>query len=102
MLKRRILIPFALLQASLLGGCTTLQLFFQERQYTQDQTITAKIKGALLGDQHLRGLPISVDTYLRVVELKGRVKQPAQAVKAGEIAAATPGVKSVVNNISVE
>ena len=92
----------------LLGGCDMIRfywnetsgvpptklvpLFFQEREYAEDQRLIAKVKGALATDPALREADIAVDAYKMDVTL--RVKDPAQRDKALAIARAVPGVKS--------
>ena len=67
-------------------------LFFQEREYAEDQRLIAKVKGALAAEPELRGARIGVDAYKMDVTLE--VKDPAQRQKALAVAGAVPGVKS--------
>jgi hyperosmotically inducible protein len=78
-----------------------LKLYFQEKQYTEDQIVTAKVKGALLADSELKNADLSVATYLHEVELSGTVQGPARARRVEQIARDIEGVEAVQNEIQV-
>ncbi|MGY1488304.1 BON domain-containing protein [Methylobacillus pratensis] len=67
-----------------------------------DSTITAKVKANILKEEGFKGLQVSVETYKGVVQLSGFVNSKAQIQKAGEVAKAVEGVKSVKNNLIVK
>jgi osmotically-inducible protein OsmY len=69
--------------------------------YVDDQTITAKVKSALLGDPEVKGLQVKVETYNGVVQLSGFVDSPAQIPRAVELAKGVEGVKSVKNDLNL-
>jgi hypothetical protein len=91
----------------LLGGCDLVRfywnetsgvpptklvpLFFQEREYAEDQRLIAKVKGALAAE--LGGAEVTVDAYKKDVTLQ--VNDVAQRDKALAAARRVPGVKSV-------
>lgn len=94
----------------LLGGCDLVRfymnetsgvpptklvpLFFQEREYAEDQRLVAKVKGALAAEPALRGADIVVDAYKMQVSLQGRGASGDQMAKALAVARGVPGVKS--------
>lgn len=67
-----------------------------------DSIITAKIKAAMLRDDQVKALDVSVETRKGVVQLSGWVDSAAQIEKAGHIAAGVTGVVSVDNQLKVK
>jgi hyperosmotically inducible protein len=66
-----------------------------------DAALTAKVKTKFLADTSISGLKIDVDTKNDVVTLNGTVPTAAEKRRAVEVAKATDGVKSVVDNLKV-
>jgi hyperosmotically inducible periplasmic protein len=66
-----------------------------------DAALTTKVKTKFLADTSISGLKIDVDTKNDVVTLSGTVPTAAEKRKAVEVAKATEGVKSVVDNLKV-
>ena len=66
-----------------------------------DAGLTAKVKAKFLADTSISGLKIDVDTKNDVVTLSGTVPTAAEKRHAVEVARATDGVKSVVDNLKV-
>ena len=66
-----------------------------------DAALTTKVKTKFLADTAISGLKIDVDTKNDVVTLSGTVPTAAEKRKAVEVAKATDGVKSVVDNLKV-
>ena len=66
-----------------------------------EAALTAKVKTKFLADTSISGLKIDVDTKNDVVTLSGTVPTAAEKRKAVEVARATDGVKSVVDNLKV-
>ena len=66
-----------------------------------DPGLTTSVKTQLAADDQVKARKIDVDTKDRVVTLKGTVESPAEEARALEIARATKGVASVVDEISV-
>ena len=66
-----------------------------------DAALTAKVKSKFLADTSISGLKIDVDTKNDVVTLSGTVPTAAEMRMAVEVARATDGVKSVVDNLKV-
>ena len=71
-------------------------------QYIDDSLITAKVKAALLKDEHVSGLNVSVETYKGTVLLSGFVSNRRQAQRAAEIASGVRGVIAVKNDLVVK
>ena len=67
-----------------------------------DTVITTKVKTALLADSDVKGLEVNVDTVKAVVTLNGAVNNQTQIDRAGKLAGEVPGVKSVVNNLTIK
>jgi len=68
---------------------------------TDDTMITAKVKAAILAEPGLRSSDINVDTKDATVTLSGTVASLDLREKAKQLASTTEGVKSVVDNLSV-
>lgn len=66
-----------------------------------DPSATRKLQARLNTDQDLRQVDGEVD-HAGVAELDGTVLQPGHRAQADEIAAKTPGVTTVVNNVDVD
>jgi hyperosmotically inducible protein len=67
-----------------------------------DAEITTALKTKLLTVKDVIANDINVDTNQGVVTLKGSVPTEAQKARAAEIARSTAGVKSVVNELTVQ
>lgn len=67
-----------------------------------DQRITASVKTKLLADSDVSGLSINVDTFKRVVTLKGIVGSQYEADKAMSLARSVSGVRNVESKLHVE
>jgi len=66
-------------------------------EYVDDATITTKVKAALFDDAGLKAYVIGVETYKDVVQLSGFVDSSTVKSRAGQVAAAVSGVRSVRN-----
>ncbi len=69
--------------------------------YTDDRTLSATIKSDLLRDPIVRASDVNVSTYRGEVQLSGFVNSQDQKDRAGRIAASTPGVTAVHNDLLV-
>jgi hyperosmotically inducible protein len=67
-----------------------------------DGLLTARVKGALLVDEQVKGLQIDVDSSDGVVTLKGEVDKASSVARAQTIAQGTEGVKAVQNRLTVK
>jgi hyperosmotically inducible protein len=71
-------------------------------EYIDDSVITAKIKTQLATDDFLKSFEIRVESRKGIVQLSGFVGSQNAVDKAGKIAGAVEGVKSVRNNLIVK
>jgi len=69
---------------------------------TDDATITAKVKAAILAEPGLKSLQINVDTSAATVTLSGNVDNADLRDRAKQIASSTSGVKGVVDQLTVK
>jgi hyperosmotically inducible periplasmic protein len=87
------------LQLSVLGcGAASTSI----AQSTDDATITARVKTALLNSRDLSALKIDVSTNGGVVTISGAVKSKDEETRAVEIARGINGVKDVKSALRVE
>lgn len=70
-------------------------LYFQEKQYVQDRTVEARVKGAFAAEPALRDAQIAVEAYKGEVKLTGKAASPEQAARAVAAAQKVFGVESV-------
>ncbi|MDN0073398.1 BON domain-containing protein [Crenobacter sp. SG2303] len=70
--------------------------------YLDDTTVTTKVKAALLADEDVKSLPISVETHKGVVQLSGFVGDQKQAWRASEVTASVAGVSAVRNDLRIK
>lgn len=68
---------------------------------SDDGTITARVKTALMNDAQVPGAKINVQTTNGVVTMTGVVESKAQEMRAIEIARQTPGVRDVKSSLQV-
>jgi osmotically-inducible protein OsmY len=86
----------------MLSGCAATEDRPSTGQYIDDRAITAKVKADLLEDPVTDGLSINVDTFKGEVSMNGFVASAEEKRRAGEIARAVDGVKTVNNNLEVK
>lgn len=107
MKTQRILLASLVLAASIAttaihAGCSSTATHDSTGEYIDDSVITTRVKAALLKDDGTPGSAIQVETFKGEVQLSGFVDTETQRSRAAEIARAVPGVKKVVNNITVK
>jgi osmotically-inducible protein OsmY len=83
-------------------GCAGSRTQSSTGEYIDDSAITTKVKTALLADDDVSGLQVSVETFKGVVQLSGFVDTLAQAQKAEQIVRTVNGVQGVKNDIAVK
>ena len=104
-IKSRLLIvaAFAFPVLGFINGCksttTTPAVTAPGQIATDDATLAAQVKQALIADPGLRSLPMSVATYRGVVQLSGYVDSDVQIQKALAVTSGVPGVRSVSNDL---
>ena len=69
--------------------------------YVDDATITTQVKARFADDPTVSAMAIQVETLKGTVQLSGFAKSAAERANAEAIARNVPGVKSVLNSISV-
>src|SRR5258706_2515488 len=97
----------AVLISSVLGltlGCSKVQSTSAANgdASSGDPQIASAIQGKLYADPAIQSKQISVEAENGVVTLSGTVTTEAERTQASAAAASVPGVKTVVNNISVK
>ena len=70
-------------------------------QIADDANLTANVKSALLGNDHIKGWNINVDTYNNVVTLNGFVENNSEYELAEKITLSIKGVKSVESRLKI-
>ncbi len=80
-------------------GCAVARHQETASAYAKDKEITARIKTAMYGDPTVKGTEVKVNSLNGVVQLSGFVDSQAAKDRAGQIAASTPGVVKVYNNL---
>ncbi len=82
-------------------GCAVTRDQSTVGEYVDDATITARVKAKFAEDSTVSAMSISVETLRGAVQLSGFAKSATEKSRADAIARATPGVKSVINNIAI-
>lgn len=80
-------------------GCAVTSGRETAGQYAKDKEIAARVKTALYSDPVTKGTEISVQSLRGDVQLSGFVDSQAAKDRAAQIAASTPGVVRVYNNL---
>jgi osmotically-inducible protein OsmY len=70
--------------------------------YIDDSALTTRVKAALLAEENLESLPISVETTEGVVTLSGKIVSSAQVDEAVDVAKHVEGVKDVHNALELK
>jgi hyperosmotically inducible periplasmic protein len=92
----------AAILAAALAACSTSPTQKTAGDYLDDATTTTRIKSAFVADDQVSALDVGVKTYKGNVELTGFADNTREMQRAVEIARATPGVKSVRNDIRLK
>lgn len=82
-------------------GCAVTSGRETAKAYTVDKRIATRIKTAMYADPAVKGTEVGVNVLNGQVQLSGFVDTPEAKRRAEEIAASTPGVARVYNNIIV-
>src|SRR5437868_2980285 len=80
-------------------GCAVTSGKESAGQYAKDKEIAARIKSRLYADPATKATQIEVQSLRGSVQLSGFVDNQTARNRAGEIAASTPGVVQVYNNL---
>ncbi len=84
-----------------LSGCAVSRDQSTVGEYVDDATVTTRVKARFAEDKVVSALSISVETLRGSVQLSGFAKSNEEKARAEALARATPGAKSVINNIAV-
>ena len=84
-----------------LSGCAGTQSKQSTGEYIDDKATNSRVKKALGEDVEYKFEHVNVDTFKGTVQLNGFVNTRAQKNKAADIAKTVPGVKEIVNNITI-
>ena len=105
-MKRNAMAWTAVLVLATLGttgafAATTRDAAREAAARVEDSLLTARVKGALVTDQVTRAHRINIETFQGIIQLSGFVSSELEKMRAGEVAAAVPGVVEVRNAIEV-
>ena len=98
-LMRAFLALFVL--AAAVSACAPLAGRETAGEYVDDAAITARVKTAIFQEPSLKSMQVSVETMQDVVQLSGFVDSQQARSRAGEVARAVQGVRSVRNDLIV-
>ncbi len=93
---------FVVMTLGAVSGCASAPQKEGAGEYVDDTVITTKVKAAILGESTLKVAEINVETFKGTVQLSGFVKTQSEINKAGEVARAVTGVKTVRNDIRIK
>ncbi|MGZ8163672.1 MAG: BON domain-containing protein [Methylobacter sp.] len=85
-----------------IAGCAGSETKEATGEYVDDTVITTKVKAAIVNEPTLSSAEINVETFKGVVQLSGFVRDPADVIRATEVARGVNGVKSVKNDIRLK
>jgi osmotically-inducible protein OsmY len=86
---------------SMMTGCAVTSGRETMGQYTDDKTITAKVKTALARDSVVKAHQVNVTTFQGQVQLSGFVDSQEQKDRASELVRNIQGVKELHNDLVV-
>jgi len=82
-------------------GCAVSRDQSTVGEYVDDATVTARVKARFAEDKVVSALSIGVETLRGSVQLSGFARSTEEKARAESLARATPGAKSVINDIAV-
>lgn len=100
-LTHAVLAASAALMVVQVTGCAVARDQQTVGSYIDDTTITTRVKARFAEDPAVSAMSLNVETLKGTVQLSGFAKSDAERSAAGRLAANTPGVKSVKNDIVV-
>ena len=95
-------LALCVLVAAPLVGCAGSATQESTGEYIDDAAITTKVESKLFQDPKTSAFEVKVDTFRGVVQLSGFVSSEEAKARAGQLARAVPGVKSVKNDLAVK
>ncbi|MEO6184808.1 MAG: BON domain-containing protein [Steroidobacteraceae bacterium] len=84
------------------AGCNVFRGESTAGEYVDDVAITTQVKYELLESKKVDGLDVNVDVMNGRVKLTGWASGQAEKAKAGQLAGAVKGVKSVDNQLKIK
>jgi hyperosmotically inducible protein len=84
-----------------LASCSVFQGRENADQYTDDASVTARVKSAFVEDKYVSAMQINVETMKGVVQLSGFADSQATEARAVRIANNIDGVKMVKDDIAI-
>lgn len=90
-----------MLAAVLTSACAASGTQRSSGEFVDDQTITARVKAALIEDESTKARQIDVNVNRGIVELAGNVDSQAAKGRAAQLAQGIEGVRDVRNNLLV-
>jgi osmotically-inducible protein OsmY len=97
-----LILILATLGVASFSGCAATATRESTGEYIDNTAITAKVKAALVRDELVSALDVSVETFRGVVQLSGFVDTQAQKDRAAQVARSVEGVTDVKNNLVVK
>jgi osmotically-inducible protein OsmY len=92
---------FAAASIAVLPACTTDGQHRSVGQTTEDTTLLARVKTALIQSPEVKANDVNVDVRNGVVQLKGRVATSTERAAAERVARGVSGVRSVQNDLQI-
>lgn len=98
------LLTAVVIGATVLGttACTSTRTRESADEYSQDAMVTARVKAALLREDSLKSLSISVKTFRGTVALSGFVDSFDQITRAVAVTRGIDGAEAVRNDLHVK
>ncbi len=87
--------------ALLVTGCNLIKGKETTTEYTDDASLTARAKAALVSDKNVSATDFNVDVYQGNVTITGVAKTATESARAEADIRKVPGVKSVKNSTRV-
>ena len=98
-IARQLRFSFCVLALVLASSCGCSLFSKPSKPAVNDSVIISQIENALRRDRLLEGTQVQVQSVNGIVELTGEAKSSAVKSRAGLIAASTPGVVQVRNDL---
>lgn len=84
------------------AACSSSPTSESTGEYIDSAAITTKVKAAILQDEKLKVMQISVETFKDTVQLSGFVDSPQMITRATNVVRNVEGVKHVKNDLVVK
>lgn len=101
MMKKIALASAIAITAIYCTGCAVVRDQQTVGSYVDDATITTQVKARFAEDPKVSAMAIQVETLKGTVQLSGFAKSSSERSSAETITKSVPGVKRVINDITV-